>query len=466
MGVPMVQANLTGCRARHVSCFLKGMMPITTRIFGSATLLGLAALASSQTDIAMTEAYTCDANGNPAAVRVGDGFYVGARFQVSGTPNSNYKFRVEMPYYQAETARLSFGTSAGSYYVVWGPVPSLTSATFKIKATLDPDRKVRESNRTNNTREFNVSPVAPASPIEYFNPKTLTGRLGLNVSWRSGSSLPSEITTWMPIPSNETFQQANGVSVASANSLLDAQPFAQIIAENTFRPANLNAFTVESNVSTVARSARANLNALRTFGNRADAGQSAWLAKEDYVELNRPEIRQWLNQTVSPFQRSTMSTVEIAEALYRSVLKRCRYEFRAGAAPSAYQAARSKRGDCGALSSLFVALCRAAGIPARTVNGFAAGSNNWHIWAEFHVGGAGWVPVDPAYAEGKLASGADLPIYFGVIPELNERVATGFGLDREIGNRSLPMLQSPALFWAGNNVRLNAATAFSSLSAG
>lgn len=461
----MVQANLTGRRARHVSCSLKGMMPITTRTLGGAALLSLTALASSQTDIAMTEAYTCDANGTPSAVRVGDSFYVGARFQVTGTPNSNYKFRVEMPYYQAETARLSFGTAAGSFYVFWGPVPSLTSSSFKIKATLDPERKVRESNRTNNVREFSVNPVAPSSPIEYFNAKSLRGRLGLNVSWRSGSAVPTEVTTWMPVPGTETFQQANGVSMASANSLLDSQPFSQTIAENSFRPSSLNAFTVESSISTVARSARANLIALRSFGNRTDASQAGWLAKEDYVELNRPEIRQWLNQTVSPFQRSTMSAAEIAEALYRSILKRCRYEFRAGAAPSAYQAARSKRGDCGALSSLFVALCRAAGIPARTVNGFAAGTNNWHIWAEFHVNGAGWVPVDPAYAEGKLASGSDLPIYFGVIPELNERVATGFGLDREIGARTLPMLQSPAVFWTGNNVRLNAASAFSSLTA-
>ena len=54
------------------------------------------------------------------------------------------------------------------------------------------------------------------------------------------------------------------------------------------------------------------------------------------------------------------------------------------------------KGDCGQYAALFVAICRAGGIPARPVAGcWATGKNRWHCWAEFQLPGVGWLPVDP-----------------------------------------------------------------------
>ena len=60
-------------------------------------------------------------------------------------------------------------------------------------------------------------------------------------------------------------------------------------------------------------------------------------------------------------------------------------------------------GKCTDIHSLFVALCRAAGVPAREVFGVRLGKKDvqdvttWqHCWAEFYLPGYGWVPVDPA----------------------------------------------------------------------
>jgi transglutaminase-like putative cysteine protease len=60
-------------------------------------------------------------------------------------------------------------------------------------------------------------------------------------------------------------------------------------------------------------------------------------------------------------------------------------------------------GKCTDISSVFVALCRAAGVPAREVFGLRLGKKaeeeitTWqHCWVEFFLPGRGWVPADPA----------------------------------------------------------------------
>lgn len=59
-------------------------------------------------------------------------------------------------------------------------------------------------------------------------------------------------------------------------------------------------------------------------------------------------------------------------------------------------------GKCADIHSMFVALARAAGVPAREVFGIRMGkkeredvTNEQHCWAEFYLPGYGWVPVDP-----------------------------------------------------------------------
>ncbi len=70
-------------------------------------------------------------------------------------------------------------------------------------------------------------------------------------------------------------------------------------------------------------------------------------------------------------------------------------------ASTARDVLHNRAGDCTEHSLLFVALARAAGIPAREVGGLAyAGDGGfaWHAWAEFHDG-AHWISVDPTWNE-------------------------------------------------------------------
>ncbi|GAB4483777.1 MAG: transglutaminase family protein [Thermodesulfovibrionales bacterium] len=93
-----------------------------------------------------------------------------------------------------------------------------------------------------------------------------------------------------------------------------------------------------------------------------------------------------------------------------------------------------KAGKCADVHSVFTALCRASGVPAREVWGInlPAGregdmTSMQHCWAEFYLPGSGWIVVDPALvhkaALTKKMTPADLKkaeerrYYFGSIDE-------------------------------------------------
>ena len=56
-------------------------------------------------------------------------------------------------------------------------------------------------------------------------------------------------------------------------------------------------------------------------------------------------------------------------------------------------------GDCGQVSSLYITLLRALGIPARWESGWMLhpGKEGMHDWAEVYYEGIGWVPVDMSF---------------------------------------------------------------------
>jgi transglutaminase-like putative cysteine protease len=67
--------------------------------------------------------------------------------------------------------------------------------------------------------------------------------------------------------------------------------------------------------------------------------------------------------------------------------------------PNAAQVLRLREGDCNEHTQLFVALARAAGLPARSVAGLAyvGGKFYYHAWPEAYLGD--WVAVDPTFGQ-------------------------------------------------------------------
>lgn len=96
-------------------------------------------------------------------------------------------------------------------------------------------------------------------------------------------------------------------------------------------------------------------------------------------------------------------------------------------------------GDCGNLSTIYISLLRAKGIPARHVLAIK-GTNDFHIWSEFLIQGFGWVPVDVTYKNSNFNGN-----YFGRYDYSMVVVQKGVNLSYPtlaLGTRTIDMLQT------------------------
>lgn len=123
---------------------------------------------------------------------------------------------------------------------------------------------------------------------------------------------------------------------------------------------------------------------------RIDDTYRRFTASERKIEMHFEPLKAAAEQLL----RSAAGPLAFAEAAYDWVLDKTRYQLVDGLKGARF-CFNEGYGECGDYSTLFVALCRNAGIPARIVAGaWASGKNGWHCWAEFMLPGGHWVPVD------------------------------------------------------------------------
>ncbi len=100
----------------------------------------------------------------------------------------------------------------------------------------------------------------------------------------------------------------------------------------------------------------------------------------------------------------------MARRLYRYVHRHMHYEL-AGGWNTAPRVLSRGSGSCSEYSFVFIALCRAAGIPARYVGSVvvrrddASFDDVFHRWVEIYLPGFGWLPVDPSRGDKKTEAG-------------------------------------------------------------
>lgn len=187
-----------------------------------------------------------------------------------------------------------------------------------------------------------------------------------------------------------------------------------------------------------------------------------WLRPETLVESDSDEIRDALREIFPHGISAEMPVYDVAWKIYAFVLDRCSYQLnsergRARQLWGARDMLATTRGECGDYAALFIALCRAAGLPARPQVGFWADKTNEpHVWAEFYVPDHGWVPADPS-----VGDGSPLARYreFANMPSLNRRLVVADCFDHFVGELKSTMLQTYSYwyYYRGEAVRITSA---------
>lgn len=180
--------------------------------------------------------------------------------------------------------------------------------------------------------------------------------------------------------------------------------------------------TLRGDTLTIVRESRDSLAPRYYMGVRRPPGVVAALEPEPLVESENRSI-QALARRLRGTERDPRVVAErINRWVYDSLRKRISF-----GVPDALAVLRARSGDCNEHTQLYLALARAAGIPARSAAGLAYvnGKFYYHAWPEVYLGR--WVAVDPTFGEfpadaahlrfvvGGLARQADLVQLIGAL---------------------------------------------------
>ncbi len=125
-----------------------------------------------------------------------------------------------------------------------------------------------------------------------------------------------------------------------------------------------------------------------------------YMRSEPWIQITdaiRAQAREIVGDETNPYRK--------AKKIFDWVVYEIRYEFPDIEARGAAKSFARRSGDCGEFSVVFCALCRAAGVPARTVTAcwpFGGG----HQWAEVLLPPYGWVPADTSVAAMYIPGGS------------------------------------------------------------
>ena len=146
---------------------------------------------------------------------------------------------------------------------------------------------------------------------------------------------------------------------------------------------------------TISREAPAALKAAYALPDGAKRTvMSVFMDAEPLLEVDSPEIRTLALRLRGKDTDPRIVAERINTWLYDSLEKKITIGI-----PSALGTLRSRRGDCNEHTQLYVALARAAGVPARVAAGLAYldGKFYYHAWPEIWL--ERWVAVDPTFGQ-------------------------------------------------------------------
>jgi transglutaminase-like putative cysteine protease len=232
----------------------------------------------------------------------------------------------------------------------------------------------------------------------------------------AGAKAGSLVRAWLPFP--QVYRQQSDVTLVSSS------PGKPAIAENGSAHRTLyfeqritdpgQPVKFEAVYAFTSRAYYPQLDDAKVKPLPADFPQEFLAERPPHIRFT-PEVRRIVAEAVG----SESNPLAKARKLFHWVDANIRYhaEEEYGIIPSLSESGLTRRrGDCGVQGTVFITLCRAAGVPARWQSGWQtlpAGNHNMHDWTEIYVAPWGWIPCDPSYGLKTSDDPAVREFYFG-----------------------------------------------------
>jgi transglutaminase-like putative cysteine protease len=239
------------------------------------------------------------------------------------------------------------------------------------------------------------------------------------------SSGPNNLYLWFPRPAASASQR----SIRSLSR--NAEPFVENYRGTTlFRLQNLQSGAAQSITLSYLVEVYSVETTMRPQSIRSTAVPSASYTQ---ASANLPSTDSRIREQAAAIVGREQNLYLKAERIYTWLITNGNIQWEP-LEGGAIEALEEKKADPYMASLLFCALARAAGIPAQPVSGALINRNRQtsnHYWAEFWIGGFGWVPVDPALGAGAAPPAfalnpAGANYYFGSLDNQRITFSRGF----------------------------------------
>jgi transglutaminase-like putative cysteine protease len=217
-----------------------------------------------------------------------------------------------------------------------------------------------------------------------------------------------EATLWLPFPPNNETQEISNIVVRSdvpTSVNRDEEYGNRALSLSVTEPGN-KPVRVELQFDVVRRERRNAAAVARMPAEPRPVEEKIserWLKRDRLVPIDGRILDLALSVT-----RAHPDDFDQVRAIYDHTVSTLKYDKTGsgwGRGDIAY-ACDAKKGNCTDFHAVFIGLCRARGIPARFEIGFSLPADKtsgeisgYHCWADCHVPGYGWIPVDCSEAQ-------------------------------------------------------------------
>jgi len=289
--------------------------------------------------------------------------------------------------WEVSIPRLGEETSFRSYQILL-KIPS----SFGLEAYISPKPKNSQATEKGYAYAFNRSDIVQTGISAGFGQFQI---FSYSLSYHLENPLGKSAKVQIAIPPDTAFQKVyiQKLDPKPANVIIGAD--GNWLAEYVLTPRQRVDVSVSGSVQIFA--------SFRKFPKPTDQELSDNLRETEFWEVNNPQIK------------SLVAELKTPRAIYEYVARTLKYDFdrvkpnvqRMGALAALQN---SSQAICMEFTDLFIAIARAAGIPAREINGYAYTENPelqplslvadvLHAWPEYYDKDKGvWIPIDPTWA--------------------------------------------------------------------